>query len=295
MVSSGAPVPGAGTSLITLRGRAGSLCGARSASPRPSRGTALFVPGYTGSMEDAFPIMDLVAERGYDIVTFSQRGQRGSDGPGGYGSTRSREGYRLDDFVGDLIDVVGQVSDRRVHLVGHSFGGVIGSAAVVARPDLFRSYTHWNSGPRSRFGHGYAVDAVTAGGSAGLWPSIVAPAELSESDREWLHTRLLSTRSDYLLGAAMILLEQDDIVDDLRGTGIPTLVSHGSLDDRWPIDWQADMAQRLGARYWVVADAGHGAQNDEPLASAELLVRFWAEVDRDPARQPPPSDVGAAL
>jgi pimeloyl-ACP methyl ester carboxylesterase len=37
------------------------------------------------------------------------------------------------------------------------------------------------------------------------------------------------------------------------------------------------MAERLGARYTVVPDAGHSAQRDQPAATARAWSEFWAD------------------
>ncbi len=56
--------------------------------------------------------------------------------------------YGMSDFVGDLIAVAEAWAGTtgRVHLVGHSFGGIVARAAVVKRPDLFASVTLFCSG-----------------------------------------------------------------------------------------------------------------------------------------------------
>ena len=103
---------------------------------------ALLVPGYTGSKEDYAPVLPFLGEAGWDVLAYSQRGQGGSAAPAGLGA------YGMSDFVGDLIAVAEAWAGTtgRVHLVGHSFGGIVARAAVVKRPDLFASVTLFCSG-----------------------------------------------------------------------------------------------------------------------------------------------------
>ena len=98
---------------------------------------ALLVPGFTGSKEDFTPFLPYLAERGRSACAYSQRGQADSAAPEGV------ENYRLADFVGDLIEVARAMgaSERPIHLLGHSFGGVIARQAAVVAPELFRSVT----------------------------------------------------------------------------------------------------------------------------------------------------------
>ena len=105
---------------------------------------ALLVPGFTGSKEDFTPFLPYLAERGRSTCAYSQRGQADSAAPEGV------ENYRLADFVGDLIEVARAMgaSERPIHLLGHSFGGVIARQAAVVAPELFRSVTLFSTGPR---------------------------------------------------------------------------------------------------------------------------------------------------
>ncbi|MBF1735409.1 MAG: alpha/beta fold hydrolase, partial [Trueperella pyogenes] len=114
------------------------------AGQQPEPVPALLVPGFTGSKEDFTPFLPYLAERGRSACAYSQRGQADSAAPKGV------ENYRLADFVGDLIEIARAMgaSERPIHLLGHSFGGVIARQAAVVAPELFRSVTLFSTGPR---------------------------------------------------------------------------------------------------------------------------------------------------
>jgi pimeloyl-ACP methyl ester carboxylesterase len=250
--------------------------------PRPERGVALLIPGFTSNMDTFAMLLAPLAERGFRVVSFSQRGQALSEGPD------ETQGYSLERLGADvhaLADAL-ELGDR-VHLLGHSFGGVVAQEAVLQRPERFASFTSWNSGPRSM---GEVLDAPLAAlrdhGPRGLWvldrlkagadPDVDLRGELNPVE-DYYYRRLMSTNPAQLEAGLQILRNQADRVDDLAATGLPTLVSHGARDDAWPIDWQREMAERLGAEYWVLAGAGHSAQADRSWASASLLGTFWAQ------------------
>lgn len=292
--------PPADALLFEFDGGAGPL-GAVGIASRVGRedGLALLVPGYTGSREDFSGLLGPLADRGFRVVAYSQRGQLGSPGPGGTGPCSDAEGYELTDFADDLLRVAaallgdsflgdsfvgdllvgdsrpGRPRPRRIHLLGHSFGGLVGLAAVLRRPGLFASYTHWNSGPRSRGAHEGHLRALERGGSEALWDHLNPGADLNDPEQAWLRSRMLATTSGNLWGGARILLDQVDEVEALGETGVPVLVSHGEHDDVWQHEWQRDMAERLGASYRVIPGGSHSPQREEPQACADVLAEFW--------------------
>jgi pimeloyl-ACP methyl ester carboxylesterase len=238
---------------------------------------ALLVPGYTGSKEDFYPVLGPLADLGFTVLAYSQRGQFDSEGPLGSEPPVNGDGYDLQTLGADVHWVLDSLGvERDVHLLGHSFGGVVGVEAVLQEPSRFASFTMWNSGPRNR-GRFEDLKVIEAGGSEALWRKGNPDWDEFSSDpvQRWFHDRMLATSSTQLLAAAHILEDQVDRTDELAATGVPLLVSHGDADDAWPQDWQREMAERAGAQYVVIADAGHSAQVDQPEESARVLTSFW--------------------
>lgn len=250
---------------------------ARTDSPEEAP-VALLVPGYTGSKEDFYPVLGPLADLGFTVFAYSQRGQSDSEGPQGDEPPTSGDGYDLQTLGADVhrvLDALG--APGRVHLLGHSFGGVVGIEAVLQDASRFASFTMWNSGPRSRSSRDEELAALRSAGSAGLWRKDHPDGDDWSSDpvQRWFHDRMLATSSTQLLAAAQILAEQPDRTDDLAATGVPLLVSHGDVDNAWPHEWQREMAERAGGQYVVIPDAGHSAQADQPEESARVLASFW--------------------
>ncbi|MEP7763567.1 alpha/beta hydrolase [Sanguibacter sp. 25GB23B1] len=241
-----------------------------------ARGTVLLVPGFTGSKDDFAPLLPLLADAGWDTWTYSQRGQAGSVAPDGVPS------YSLDAFAGDLLEVVAVVGDGApVHLVGHSFGGLVARAAVIARPEVFLDVVLLCSGPRGwGAGKNELLRVVDASGSLGLWerdhPELVDvdPAVLGDRDA-FLRRRAQETSSDNLRGIIEILWDPTDRTEELRATGVRTLVARGETDEAWPPEWQRQMALALGAPYEIIPAAGHCPAEENPVATAALLDRCW--------------------
>lgn len=268
------PVPGA-VEVSGLSLPVGRLTALHARPVGADRGVVLFVPGFTGSKEDFLDFLPLVAADGWDAWAYSQRGQADSAAPTG------QESYSLQAFADDLVAVAGLVGNGRpVHLVGHSFGGVVAVAAAVASPATFVDVTLLCSGPHGWAGRNARNAAVVReDGSAAWWdrdnPKLAGrPDEELTADQAFKRMRLARTSDDNLLGAARILADETDTTAVLRATGLPVLVAHGVDDAAWPQAWQAGMAARLGAPYVVIPGAAHSPQRENPGATLAVLTDF---------------------
>ena len=127
------------TTIRTARGAFAAL-EAAPASGVCERDAALLVPGYTGSKEDFLAILDLLADDSRHVVAIDMRGQfetAGAGEPGGYAAAA---------LGADILAVMHATGAR--HLVGHSYGGLIGREAVLAAAGAeFASFTLMSSGP----------------------------------------------------------------------------------------------------------------------------------------------------
>ena len=118
------------------------------------RDAALLVPGYTGSKEDFLAILDLLADDSRHVIAIDMRGQFET------AAADDLAGYAAAALGADILAIMQATGAR--HLVGHSYGGLIGREAVLAgagadlagtRADLagtaaeFASFTLMSSGP----------------------------------------------------------------------------------------------------------------------------------------------------
>ena len=269
----------------------GPLAVLRAEPTGPRRSTVLLVPGYTGSKEDFRLLVEPLVEAGHPVVLLDQRGQHQSPG------LEPLEAYTTAALAADLLAVVDELRGGPVHLVGHSFGGLVARAAVLQRPEAFRSLVLMCSGPAGLTGPRVDVLPLLRPLAEQGMPTVVAAMDaLNASDARWLaldastqgflRDRMLASSNRALLGMADSLTGEPDRVDELRESGLPVLVLHGEDDDAWTPALQREMAERLGAAYAVVPDAAHSPAVENPDATAKALLAFLPEPQVAAAAQP---------
>lgn len=274
----------------------------------PVRGTALLVPGFTGGKEDFIALLDPLAQRGYRVAAVDQRGQY--ETPGG---TDDPAAYDRGALVADLAALGEALADGRaglpVHLVGHSFGGLVARSAVLAAPGRYTSLVLMSTGPAAIQDSEAArlamlEDALGSHTLGQVWDAMRAmDAEagiLPPSDprvADYLRTRWLANTPAALIAAARQLRTEPDRTPDLAAliaAGLPALVLSGTRDYAWPVPWQAETARRLGVRHAVVDGAAHSPNAEAPEPTAKELADFWDGTEADAARHSDGTEANAA-
>ena len=220
-------------------------------------------------------------------MALDQRGQYESPGP----DDESR--YSVPELGEDVVLVARELlaeCGRPLHLVGHSFGGLVCRAAVLAEPSLFDSFTLLGSGPAALGGRRAELlehlgPLLDAGGVRLVSDTLEQLAmtdpkarEVPAPTRKFLTQRFLRNSAAGLRGMATAMTTEPDRVAELAATGVPTLVAHGVADDAWPPDLQGEMARRLGARHEVIDGSIHSPAVENPDRTMQVLLDFWASV-----------------
>jgi pimeloyl-ACP methyl ester carboxylesterase len=245
----------------------------------------LLVPGYTGSKEDFAPLFVPLAAVGFAVIAMDLPGQYES--PGG----AEVADYTPDALARAVHEVAASIGPR-VHLLGHSFGGLVARAAVIAAPGSYSSLVLMCSGPAAIGGGRRSLveqlePVLAAGGMAAVYAAGVASARAEPGYVEappalaaFLEKRFVSSAPGMLRGMGAAIRAEPDRVAELAAVAPPTLVLHGADDDAWPPSVQAEMAVRLGAEHVVIEGAAHSPAVENPADTAAALIGFWRAVPR---------------
>jgi pimeloyl-ACP methyl ester carboxylesterase len=272
-----------------LNGRHGRIAAVQGRSDHP-RGAVLLLPGLTGSKEDYFAILGPLLDLGWTLTAI--------DLPGQYESAGAAEpsGYTLPDLGQEINDIAAQVAadGQRLHLIGHSVGGLIAREAVLAEPDRWASLTLYASGQAHLgdrasgvlTGMDQLLQAMPVEQMYDLKRAADQAAGRPDPDPEidaFMRQRMIATGAAHLRGLGLIGRTAPDRIDELAAlrerSGLPMLVLYGAHDDEtWSTADFAELADRLACPAVVVPDAEHSPAVEDPATMIAALDAFWRDV-----------------
>jgi len=269
-----------GARRVSLGTSSGLLAGLRSEPGGEPIGTILLVPGWTGSKEDFIAVLGPLAERGWVVVSYDQRGQYESSGPD------DEAAYSLPLLARDLLEIVASLGPEPVHVIGHSFGGLVArEAALASGGQGFASLVLLCSGPsalpsshhdglgalHAALPHvplGVVYDVKEVADIEGGW--VPPSAEVSA----FMRHRFVSNSPYGLRAKTGIMLDTPDRTDELAALardGLPVLVVYGPADDAWPLSEQDRVAAAVGSTPVIIPGTGHSPAAEMPDVTADVI------------------------
>ena len=188
--------------------------------------------------------------------------------------------YDMTDYAKDLADLLDSLAAAPATIVGLSIGGLIAQELYRRRPELFASLVL--SDTAAKIGDDASWDAriaaIEAGGVESVadgvlqrWFTPDFRARRPDELTGWRTMLVRSPKQGYL--AACGALKRADLRPYAGAIAVPTLCLVGEEDGSTPVALVRETADLIdGARFEIIAGAGHIPGIEKPAAIAELLT-----------------------
>lgn len=235
---------------------------------------------FVNSLGTDFRIWDDVVARlieQFRIVLYDKRGHGLSeigDSP-----------YRIDDHVADLAALLDELAIEGAVVCGLSVGGLIAQGLYATRPELVSGLILCDTAHRIGTPEMWSqrMAAIEDGGIAALSEAILErwfTKQMRDNDpvalAGWRAMLTRTPKAGYLGTCAA--LRDADFTEEAKRIAVPTLCAVGDEDGATPPELMRETADLIpGARYEVIAGAGHLPCIERPGELAELILAFTRE------------------
>lgn len=203
----------------------------------------------------------------------------------GHGDSEKPEGpYALDDYVSELLALLDASGIDRAHLVGFSFGGMIGQAFAIAHParvgKLILISAVAGRTPEQRAAVRERAERLATGGSGQTIEAALErwfTPEFRAKHPELMAQQAARVQANDPRGyaAAYRVFAESDLADRLDRIQAPTLVVTGEHDPGSTAAMARLMHDRIaGSRLVILPGLRHGLLTEAPDAIADLIRGF---------------------
>lgn len=229
-------------------------------------------------------IWDAMIERlagRFRIVSYDKRGHGRSGAPAA--------DYGLDQHVADLAALLDHLAIKRLALCGVSVGGLIAQGFALRHPDRLAALVLCDTA--ARIGDAAMwndrIATVRAGGLAAILDPVMQRwftdhyRQSQPAAMDLWRDMFLAMPVDGYVGTCATLRDTD-LREAVHAIAAPTLVVVGEEDLSTPVALVRDTAERItGARFEIIAGAGHIPSIERPEDLAQLISSFLHEVGYD--------------
>ncbi|WP_161952607.1 alpha/beta fold hydrolase [Actinoplanes sp. TFC3] len=250
----------------------------------PSGRPLLLIMGLGAQLVDwPLPFVELLAERGFQVIRFDNRDSGLSTALDDWGvpdipallrGDRSSAPYVMGDFAADTAGLLDALGVDRVHVVGASLGGMIAQQLTIDHPQRVASLcsimsmtgdrTVGRATPQAAamLGRPAATDRERAIAGAVAVSRVIGSPGFPAAEQELLRRAAAKYDRSYRPQGTMrqyaAILASPDRTTELGGITVPALVIHGEDDPLIGVDGgRATAAAIPGAKLLTIAGMGH--------------------------------------
>lgn len=223
------------------------------------------------------------------IAAFSEKFRAIAWDMPGYGGSPSIEPMTFPALADSLLGLLDGLGLGRVHLVGHSMGGMVAQEFAAARPERAATLVLSATSPafgrpdgdfQKRFVEARIAPLENGCTMADLADEMVETMMGPDADAGGvaIARRSMAGVPEATYRAAIACLAGFDRRDALAGYRMPVLALAGETDANAPAPMMEKMASRIpGAEYVCMAGTGHLGNLENPAAFNDAVERFLAK------------------
>jgi 3-oxoadipate enol-lactonase len=192
----------------------------------------------------------------------------------------------LDDFAGDLVDLLDALHVHEAVIAGQSMGGYAAFALLRLAPTYIQGLVLADTRPQADApealeGRRRLRDLAARGGAAAVADEMI-PKLLGETTRrtrsevvDRVRSLILASSSEAIGAAIRAMMTRPDSTPLLRTIHVPTLIVVGEEDTITPPPLSIEMQRAIpGSLLVTIAGAGHLSSLEQPAAFNEALAAF---------------------
>ena len=240
----------------------------------------LFLHGVGGGAQSWYP----------QINSFALKYQAAAWNMPGYGKSILSGGMSFPGLAAALLALLDDRSWTKIHLVGHSMGGMVAQEFALDHQDRLHSLTLSATSPafgrpdgdfQKKFIDARLAPLAAGGTMADLARELVETMMSDEADpngRQLAYDCMANVPENTYRAAVecIVSFEQRANLPNIR---VPTLVLAGETDTNAPAPMMEKMAAKIpGARFVCLPELGHLANLEDPLAFDAALSAFLESV-----------------
>ena len=219
-----------------------------------------------------------LSDRGWRVIAPQFRGFDGGE--------RDPETHSVDDYAGDVVDLLDSLHIHEAVVGGLSMGGYVAFALLrlAARyvQGLILADTKAPADtPEGVEGRKRMIELVRGKGPAGVADELI-PKLLGESTRrtrpdvvDRIRALALSSSAEAIAGALRALMTRPDATPQLSAIHVPTLIIVGEEDAVTPRAAADEMHRGIGgSELVIIPEAGHLTNLEQPAAFDAAIGRF---------------------
>lgn len=221
----------------------------------------------------------------YRVICFDFRGQGQSRNPG--------HGFSIDHLVQDTAALIQALSDKPVHYVGLSMGGMVGMPLAARHPDLIRSMVLLDTSAQAEpainsIMYAMMTAIVKICGVKVLTPrtlplmfgvSTMKNPAMRELVNHW--KRKLDALEKPIIGPVSGVTKRRDITEELVKIICPTLIMVGEEDRTTSVSCARHIHANIAhSELKIIPQCGHSSALEKPEQVVDAMKKFYLKFDR---------------